>query len=73
MSFNDDTRSDMMKHMRKVLVLATKMKKVMLKRKLRRAKALCPDCPGKYLNGSLNGPRDHMHFVCDCRKLSMME
>lgn len=53
--------------------LAGKLKKVMQMKKLRRARAKCPDCEGKYLNGTLNGPRDHMHFVCDCRKYSMME
>lgn len=73
MGLNDEDRAEMFRHTRKVMVLAGKLKKVMLKRGLRRAKALCPDCPGKYLNGTLNGRRDHMHFVCDCRKLSMME
>jgi hypothetical protein len=71
--WSDTNREDFMKHMKKVLDLAMKLKKVMLKKGLRRAKAPCPDCPGKYLNGTLNGKRDHMHFCCDCRKLSMME
>lgn len=61
------------KHMRKTLEVAVKLKKVMKKRGLRRAKAVCPDCPTKWLHGTLNGSRDHMHMVCDCRKYSMME
>ncbi len=71
--FNDIRRDEFQRHIRKVMDLAGKLKKVMQKKGLRRAKAPCPDCPGKYLNGTLNGSRDHMHFVCDCRKLSMME
>ncbi|HEX9429613.1 MAG TPA: hypothetical protein VF944_04480 [Candidatus Bathyarchaeia archaeon] len=73
MGLNDVDRAEWARHTRKVLDLAFKLKKVMLKRGLRRAKAPCPDCEGKFLNGTLNGSRDHMHFVCDCRKLSMME
>lgn len=60
-------------HVSKTMELAGKLKKVMQKKGLRRARAECPDCEGKYLNGTLNGSRDHMHFVCDCRKYSMME
>ena len=71
--WNDTNKAEFRKNMFRVLDLAMKLKKVMLKRGLRRAKANCPDCPGKFLNGTLNGPRDHIHFVCDCRKLSTME
>ncbi len=73
MALNDADRAEFRKHLFHVMELASKLKKVMLKRGLRRARAPCPDCPGKFLNGTLNGKRDHMHFVCDCRKLSMME
>lgn len=73
MGLNDADRAEFRKHMTKVMNLAGKLKAVMQKKGLRRARAVCPDCPGKYLNGTLNGKRDHMHFVCDCRKLSMME
>jgi hypothetical protein len=72
-ALNDADRDAFRKHARKVMDLASKLKAVMQRKKLRRARAKCPDCPGKFLNGTLNGPRDHMHFVCDCRKLSMME
>ncbi len=61
------------KHVAKTMELASKLKRVMQKKSLRRARAVCPDCPDKFLNGTLNGRRDHMHFVCDCRKYSMME
>jgi hypothetical protein len=61
------------KHVAKVMELAGKLKVVMQKKGLRRARAKCPDCPGKFLNGTLNGKKDHMHFCCDCRKMSMME
>lgn len=73
MALNEAEREEFRKHMYKVLDLATKLKKVMQKRKLRRAKAPCPDCEGKFLQGALVGPKDHMRFQCDCRKLSMME
>lgn len=66
-------RAEFHKHLGKVMNLAIKMKKVMLKKGLRRARAVCPDCPDKYLNGTLNGSKDHLHMVCDCRKYSMME
>ena len=57
----------------KTFELGMKLKKVMMKKGLRRARAKCPDCPDKYLHGSINGPRDHMHFGCDCKKYFMME
>jgi len=69
----DADRAAFQKHVKKTMNLATKMKKVMMKKGLRRARAECPDCPGKWLNGTINGNRDHLHFTCDCRKYSMME
>ena len=53
--------------------IAAKLKRVMLKKNLRKAKAPCPKCPDKFVNGTINGPRDHLHFRCDCGKMIMME
>jgi tRNA(Ile2) C34 agmatinyltransferase TiaS len=52
---------------------AMKMKKQMLKRHLRVAKSLCPECGGT-LFATINGPRNHIHFKCQgtCGR-SMME
>lgn len=60
-------------HVDKTINLAAKMKKRMLDKDLKRARAPCPDCPGKFLNGSIVGPRNHMWFHCDCKKYVMME
>lgn len=57
----------------KTLKLAMKLKRVMLKKNLRKAKAVCPNCPDKFINGALSGPRDHIRFHCDCRKMQLME
>jgi len=52
----------------------TKFKSVMLKRGLRLAKAKCPKgCEGKFIHGSLNGQRNHLHWHCDCGKIGMIE
>lgn len=66
-------REEFRKHVTKTFELATKLKKAMLKKKLRRARARCPDCPDKFLHGTINGKRDHLHMSCDCRKYTMME
>lgn len=52
---------------------AFKLKKVMLKRGLRRARAKCPECEGM-LHAVLAGKRNHIHFNCDgpCNR-SLME
>jgi len=60
-------------HVDKLLKIGDKFKRAMQKKGLRRARAKCPDCPGKYLHGSLNGKKDHLHFTCDCRKYTMLE
>lgn len=57
----------------KTVRLATKMKEKMREKKIVRARAKCPDCPGKFLHASLAGPRDHIRFRCDCRKRQLME
>lgn len=50
-----------------------KMKKIMLSKGLRQAKAKCPKCEG-YLYATLNGSKNHVHIKCtgSCKR-SMME
>lgn len=55
---------DMLKQMQEVLEMGTKLKAVMLKRGLVRAKAKCKRCDG-YLQGVLAGPKKHLHMRCD--------
>ena len=52
---------------------AVKLKKVMKKKGIRRARAVCPECGG-ILHGVLAGKRDHLHVHCDgpCKR-AMME
>lgn len=57
----------------KTLELGLKMKRKMLEKKIVRARAKCPDCPDKFLNAALAGPKNHLRFYCDCRKRQMME
>jgi len=47
----------------KVLATAAKFKKVMQKKKIRRARTKCPRC-GDWLNGVLSGRKDHIHMFC---------
>jgi hypothetical protein len=56
----------------KVLDMATKLKKVMLKRGLTTAKARCDLCEG-YLYGTLAGHKNHLHMRCDgpCKSFFM--
>lgn len=42
---------------------ADKLKQVMLKRGLVKAKAVCPECGGM-LQGRLSGRKNHMRFWC---------
>lgn len=65
--------SDFMQTVRTTIRDAVKLKTVMLKKGLRRAKAKCPECDG-FVNGALAGPRNHMRFWCDgtCKR-QMME
>lgn len=57
----------------KTLQLAMKMKQRMQEKGLKRARAKCPECPGKYLHASINGPKNHIHFRCECGKRQLME
>lgn len=52
---------------------AMKLKKVMMGRNLRAAKAKCPECGGM-LQGRLAGRKNHLRFWCDgeCKR-QMME
>lgn len=45
-------------------VTAMKLKKVMLKRGLTAARAVCPSC-GAMLQGRLVGPRNHLRMWCE--------
>lgn len=49
----------------KVIETGTKMKKVMQKKKLKRAKANCPHCKKGMLHGMLAGRKEHLHMYCD--------
>jgi len=60
-------------HINKTLEVATKLKKVMQKKGLKRARAKCPDCPEKFIHGSINGSRGHLHMTCECGKYRFME
>ena len=64
--------SDFLKNMETTIRDATKLKKVMLKKGLKRAKAKCPECEG-YIYGVLAGPKNHLHFVCvgSCKRRMM--
>ena len=55
------------------LETAQKLKAVMKRQNLRKAKAKCPRCEG-YIWGTLNGKKDHLHMRCDgpC-KMFLME
>lgn len=56
-----------------VIETATKLKKVMLKKGLTRARCECPRC-GSFIHGRIAGPRNHLHMACEggCG-MSMME
>jgi len=65
--------ADPMASIRSTMRDAGKLKQQMLKRGLKEAKSLCPECGGT-LWGSIAGPRNHIWFKCDgpCKR-SMME
>lgn len=48
-----------------ILETHVKMKKVMLKKGVRAAKAPCPHCKKGFLHGRLAGRKDHLHMWCD--------
>jgi hypothetical protein len=59
-------RSEVVKNIDIVLETMVKLKLVMKKKGLTRARAKCPMpfCSGT-LHASLNGPKQHMHCACD--------
>jgi len=63
---------DLWAKFQKPLDMATKLKKVMLKRGVTRAKAKCEACEG-YLHGTLLGKKQHLHMHCDgpCKAIFM--
>jgi len=63
---------EFLKHMERVLEMATKLKAAMVKRGLTRAKAKCKICDG-YLQGTLVGRKQHLHMHCDgpCKAVMM--
>jgi len=63
---------DMWKNFERVLAMATKLKKVMQKRGVNRARAKCEACEG-YLHGALLGRKQHLHMHCDgsCKAVFM--
>lgn len=69
MSIADDFRAAVLSTMRD----AVKLKKVMVKKNLYRAKAKCPECEG-HLIGTRSKYNGHMHMICTgpCKR-QMME
>lgn len=58
------TTDDFRRRIKSSIRDAVKLKKAMIKKNLRRAKAKCPECEG-HIQGALVGRRDHMRFWCD--------
>ena len=64
---------DFFANVRDVIGTAMKLKKVMLKKGLKHAKAECPRC-GSFIHGRIAGPRNHLHMACEGKcGMSMME
>lgn len=61
------------RHVALVLETSIKLKRSMIKRGLRRARAICPRCGGGdgTLQGALVGPRNHLRMWCDTPGCSM--
>ncbi len=60
-------------HFDDVIRTASKLKKVMLKRGLKRARCECPRC-GSFIWARIAGPRNHIHMSCEGQcGMSMME
>jgi hypothetical protein len=57
----------------KVLDAATKLKKVMQKKRITSAKAKCPMCAEGFLHGRLAGRKQHLSMWCDGCTVQMME
>lgn len=56
-----------------ILSTAMKLKRVMKKKNLRRARAECPFCVDGMLYGSIDGHKQHLHMRCDKCKIVFME
>lgn len=63
---------DDMKRFRRIMDAARKLKTVMKRRGLRRAKAHCPICGTGFLHGVLAGPKQHLHMQCDTRDCAFL-
>lgn len=61
-----DGLDEMFKHLKEIMSTAGKLKTVMLKKGLTRARCKCPreGCWG-IIHGSLNGKKSHIHMGCD--------
>jgi hypothetical protein len=57
----------------KIIETAMKLKAVMKKRGLARARAKCPYCEKGFLHGQLAGSKGHLHMACDGCDVRMME
>lgn len=58
-----------------MLIMETgmKLKKVMQKRGITAARAVCPICEGGFIHGRLAGRKQHLHMQCDSCDVYMME
>lgn len=52
--------------------VATKMRKIMERKKISRARAKCPRCGKGFVHAVLVGPKKHMHMQCDTTNCLMM-
>lgn len=63
---------EFMRHVAQVVETSIKLKRVMLKRGLKRARANCPRCGvAGALRGALVGSRNHMRMWCETPGCSM--
>lgn len=53
----------LIEELRKTIDIAERFKVSMQKRRLRRARCICPRC-GDMIWGRLAGPKDHLHMHC---------
>lgn len=62
-----------MERVGKIIEAAVKLKTVMQRRKITRARAPCPFCKTGFLHGVLAGPKQHIHMSCDACDVAMMQ
>lgn len=66
-------REDFFAQFRDVIDTAVKLKKVMKKKGLSRARCICPRC-GKHIHASISSYNGHMHMACEGQcGMAMME